>query len=149
MGPFFCSPLAMPRSNGYRCNTRDLFSRPFRQHGMPNLQTYLTTYKVGDYVDVVANSAIQKGMPHKYYHGKTGIVWNVTPRAVGVEHVQKSKCREHLLTRVKENENKKRAAKENNQPKVSLKRDPGWPSDSKLVRTTGTTIENVTPLEYE
>ena len=49
----------------------------------------------------------------------------------------------------KENENKKRAAKENNQPKVSLKRDPGWPSDSKLVRTTGTTIENVTPLEYE
>merc|ERR1712232_707661 len=139
---------------GYRCNTRDLFSRPFRQHGMPNLQTYLTTYKVGDYVDVVANSAIQKGMPHKYYHGKTGIVWNVTPRAVGVElnkmvgnrimkkrifvrveHVQKSKCREHFLTRVK--------AKENNQPKVSLKRDPGWPSDSKLVRTTGTTIENV------
>jgi large subunit ribosomal protein L21e len=24
-------------------------------------------------------------MPHKYYHGKTGVVWNVTKRAVGVE----------------------------------------------------------------
>lgn len=26
-----------------------------------------------------------QGMPHKYYHGKTGRVWNVTKRAVGVE----------------------------------------------------------------
>merc|ERR1711943_172707 len=132
-------------------NTRDLFSRPFRQHGMPSLQTYMTTFKIGDYVDVVANSAIQKGMPHKFYHGRTGIVWSVTPRAVGVEinkqvgnritkkriyvrieHVQKSKCREHFLKR----------AKESGQAKVSLKRNPGWPRDSKLVRTTGTSIEN-------
>merc|ERR1712169_109211 len=130
MGLFFCSPLAMPRSNGYRCNTRDLFSRPFRQHGMPSLQTYLTVYKVGDYVDVVANSAIQKGMPHKYYHGKTGVVWNVTPRAVGVEvnkrvgnrimkkrlhvrleHVKQSKCRTDFLNRVKQNEQLKKEAK--------------------------------------
>ena len=26
-----------------------------------------------------------QGMPHKFYHGKTGRVWNVTKRAVGVE----------------------------------------------------------------
>ena len=26
-----------------------------------------------------------QGMPHKVYHGRTGIVWNVTKRAVGVE----------------------------------------------------------------
>lgn len=24
-------------------------------------------------------------MPHKWYHGKTGTVWNVTKRAIGVE----------------------------------------------------------------
>merc|ERR1711964_30687 len=75
----------MPKSEGLRCSTRDMFSRPFRQHGMPNLSTYLTNYKLGDYVDIKANSAIQKGMPHKYYHGRTGRVWNVTPHAVGVE----------------------------------------------------------------
>jgi large subunit ribosomal protein L21e len=23
-------------------------------------------------------------MPHKFYHGRTGIVWNVSKRAVGV-----------------------------------------------------------------
>lgn len=46
---------------------------------------YPSTLQVGDYVDVVANSSQQKGMPHKYYHGKTGIVYNVTRGAVGVE----------------------------------------------------------------
>ena len=30
-------------------------------------------------------------MPHKYYHGKTGVVWNVTKRAVGVE-IYKQVC---------------------------------------------------------
>ena len=24
-------------------------------------------------------------MPHKFYHGRTGVIWNVTKRAVGVE----------------------------------------------------------------
>ena len=26
-----------------------------------------------------------QGMPHKVYHGRTGVVWNVTKRSVGVE----------------------------------------------------------------
>jgi hypothetical protein len=26
-----------------------------------------------------------QGMPFKWYHGKTGVVWNVTKRALGVE----------------------------------------------------------------
>ena len=29
------------------------------------LSTYLKTYRVGDIVDVVANGAVQKGMPYK------------------------------------------------------------------------------------
>jgi len=31
------------------------------------------------------NPAQQKGMPYLAYQGRTGVVWNVTPRAVGVE----------------------------------------------------------------
>jgi large subunit ribosomal protein L21e len=120
------------------------------------MSTYLTTYRVGDIVDIKANSAEQKGMPHKCtspifpfqslpplathtlsphllctdYHGKTGIVYNVTPRGVGVicykivngrymekrvnlrvEHVKHSKCRQEFLDRVKSNAAKKREAK--------------------------------------
>ena len=41
--------------------------------------------QVGDYVDIKVNASVHKGMPFKFYHGRTGIVWNVTKRALGVE----------------------------------------------------------------
>lgn len=103
----------MVHSYGYKCGTRHLFAKKFRKHGNPSVSTILTNFKVGDYVDVVADSAVRAGMPHKYYHGRTGIVWNVTPRGVGViinkpvrnrtlrkricvrfEHVRLSRCQE-------------------------------------------------------
>ena len=75
----------MPGGQGLRHRTRDLFQRGFRQKGFISLSTYLRVYKVGDYVDIKMNPAVHKGMAFKWYHGKTGIVWNVTKRAVGVE----------------------------------------------------------------
>ena len=69
------------RAMGYRAGTRDLFSKKWgTKGGNPPLTTFLRTYKVGDMVDVVCNAAQQKGMPHKFYHGRTGKVWNVTKR---------------------------------------------------------------------
>eukprot|EP01065_Artemidia_motanka_P011753 TRINITY_DN163_c0_g1_i2.p2 TRINITY_DN163_c0_g1~~TRINITY_DN163_c0_g1_i2.p2 ORF type:complete len:166 (+),score=68.84 TRINITY_DN163_c0_g1_i2:109-606(+) len=104
---------------GYRSKTRDLLAKKYKTKGMPNLTRYLTNYKVGDYVNVVGDSAIHKSLPHKIYHGKTGVVWNVTRRAVGVivnkkvgprvlrkrinvrvEHVMKSKGQDDLKSRV-------------------------------------------------
>jgi len=38
--------------------------------------------KIFDYLQ--GNGAVQKGLPFKAYHGKTGRVFNVTPHAVGV-----------------------------------------------------------------
>ena len=75
----------MPAGHGLRSRTRDLFARGFRKKGYINLTTYLRTYKVGEHVDVKVNGAVHKGMPHKFYHGRTGRVWNVTKRAIGVE----------------------------------------------------------------
>jgi large subunit ribosomal protein L21e len=85
---------------------------------------------MGDYVDIVANAAIHEGMPHKFYHGRTGIVFNVAKRAVGVEvnkvvrnrvekkrvnirieHIRRSTCREDFVKRVKSNDKTKRDAK--------------------------------------
>ncbi|ORX66799.1 translation protein SH3-like protein [Linderina pennispora] len=59
----------MPHSFGYRARTRYMFSRNFREHGPLHLSTYLKVYKVGDIVDIKGNGAVQKGMPHKFYHG--------------------------------------------------------------------------------
>ena len=75
----------MPAGHGARARTRDLFARPFRKKGVIHLSTYLRTFHVGEYVDVKVNGAIHKGMPHNSYHGRTGRVWNVTKRAIGVE----------------------------------------------------------------
>ena len=100
------------------------------EHGPIKLSTFLLNYRVGDIVDIKANAAQQKGMPHKFYHGRTGIVYNVTPHAVGVivnkvvgnryiekrvniriEHVRHSKCRQEFLDRVKRNEKLRAEAK--------------------------------------
>merc|ERR1711908_93218 len=137
--------LKMVKSEGYRCCTRDMFSRDFRQNGMPNLTTYLTNFRQGDYVDFKANSAIQKGMPLKFYHGRTGVVFNVTPHAVGVivnkkvggriiakrvhvrvEHVKTSRCREEFLNRVATNDAAKIEAKKKGE-KIVTKRSPRMP----------------------
>merc|ERR1719183_143762 len=113
----------MPHSFGYRAGTRHTFKKDFRANGTIRLGKYLENYKLGQIVDVVGDGAVHKGMPHKYYHGKTGYVSNVTKRAVGVElnkkvggrimrkrihvrveHVRPSTSRSGFLKRVAENE---------------------------------------------
>mmetsp|Transcript_5763 Transcript_5763/g.9819 ORF Transcript_5763/g.9819 Transcript_5763/m.9819 type:complete len:164 (+) Transcript_5763:86-577(+) len=159
----------MPSSFGYRARTRDLFSKGFREKGMPNLSTYLKTYRLGDIVDIKANAAIQKGMPHKFYHGKTGTVFNVTPRAIGVivnkrvntriipkrihvrvEHVSHSKCRLDFLNRVKENEAKRAAARKSGKPLTAgaLRRLPRQPARGFLVSAKKTEVLTIRPLPH-
>lgn len=157
----------MGRTHGYRRGTRYMFSRPYRKRGVLHLSTYMKVYKVGDIVDVKGNGAVQKGMPYKYYHGKTGRIFNVTKRAVGVivnkqlrgkiipkrinvriEHIQHSRCREDFLRRVKENEEKKREAKEKG-IKVTCKRMPVQPRTAHWVSTKGNEPELVEPIPYE
>jgi large subunit ribosomal protein L21e len=41
----------------------------FIEHGHVKISTYLIPYRIGDIVDIKANAAQQKGMPHKFYHG--------------------------------------------------------------------------------
>ena len=61
-----------------------MFSRPFRKHGVVPLATYMRIYRKGDIVDIKGMGTVQKGMPHKCYHGKTGRVYSVTQHAVGI-----------------------------------------------------------------
>jgi len=157
----------MPHSFGYRARTRDMFCRPFRKSGVIKLSTYLTTYKRGDYVDIKAHAAIHKGMPFKHYHGRTGIVFNITKRAVGVrvnkmvngkvlekrihvrvEHVIPSKCRIGHIARVKKNEEIKKAVRAGSQEKVSLKRSPIMPKPAYFVDYKGTEPETIQPVPF-
>jgi len=157
----------MVNPKGYRRGTRHLFSRKFRQNGVEPLSTFLRVYKRGDIVDIKGNGAFQKGMPHKFYHGKTGRVFNVTPHAVGiivnkrvrtrimpkrinvrVEHIRPSKCRLDFLRRVKENNLKRKEAKEKG-VKIVLKRVPKGPRKAHTVLTRKNQPEWLTPIPYE
>lgn len=155
----------MPHSFGYRARTRHLFARKFRAHGTINTSTFLQTYHRGQIVDIAGNGAVQKGMPHKFYHGKTGVIWNVTPRAVGVvvnklvgnrvmrkrihvriEHIKHSKCRAEFLLRVKDNDIKRRAAQKEGKGPIVLKRQPAQPRPAAHITTAR--VENLYPLAY-
>jgi len=157
------------KSTGVRARTRDLFSRGHRQKGVIGLSTYMRTFKVGERVDIVANASIHKGMPFKYYHGRTGVVWNVTKRSVGVEvnkihrqrqikkrihvrieHVRKSNCDAQHLRRCAENDAKKKALREAGEPVdlKAMKRQPVGPRPAMVVKAKRTNLETLTPLPY-
>jgi large subunit ribosomal protein L21e len=122
---------------------------------------------VGDIVDVVANGSIQKGLPYKYYHGKTGVVYNVTKSGVGVilhkpvgsryiekrinvriEHVKHSRSRDDFLRRVKANAEAKKKAKKDG-TKVELKRQPVKPREERTIKLVGNLPETIVPVAYE
>uniref|UniRef100_A0A7S2HBT1 60S ribosomal protein L21 n=1 Tax=Helicotheca tamesis TaxID=374047 RepID=A0A7S2HBT1_9STRA len=154
----------MPHSYGTRARTRHMFAKKFRQHGPIKLSQYLMAVKVGDYVDIFADPSIHKGMPHKHYHGRTGIVFNVTKSAVGVrvnkpvngriiekrihvriEHVRKSKCQKEILARKVSNE----AAKKSGE-KAVLKRSPKLPKEGYFLQSAGEdgVITTIQPLPF-
>ncbi|XP_038149548.1 60S ribosomal protein L21 [Cyprinodon tularosa] len=157
----------MTNTRGKRRGTRYMFSRPFRKHGPIPLSTYMRIYKKGDIVDIKGTGTVQKGMPHKCYHGKTGRVYNVTQHAVGIivnkqvkgkvlakrinvriEHVKHSKSRDSFLQRVKENERKKLEAKQNG-TWVELKRQPAPPREAHFVSTKNNEPQLLEPIPYE
>ncbi|CAK7240298.1 MAG: 60S ribosomal protein L21A [Sporothrix thermara] len=157
----------MGKSAGLRSGTRYAFSRNFREKGMIRMSTYLRQYKVGDIVDLKTNGAVQKGMPHKVYHGKTGVIYNVAKNAVGViiykkvkhryiekrlniriEHVSPSRSREDFLRRVKTNAALKQKAKAEGKP-VQLKRMPLQPRDARTISLDDNVPETVTPIPYD
>lgn len=117
--------------------------------------------------DLRSAGAVQKGMPYKVYHGKTGVIYNVTKSAVGVilhkqvgnrymekrinvriEHVRMSRSREDFLKRVKANFAKQQKAKETGEPQ-QLKRIPAQPREAHVVSVTEVKPENIVPVAYE
>ena len=158
----------MTNTKGVRRGTRYMFARDFRKRGPVALKVHLATYKVGDIVDVKANGAVQKGMPYKVYHGKTGRVYNVTKRAVGVvvnkriknrwvakkinvriEHIKHSQCRHNFLARAAENDRKKKEATAAGIRGISFKRQPAQPKGAEFVNFAKNQPVEVQPLKFE
>src|SRR3569833_895604 len=106
-------------------------------------------------------------MPHKVYHGKTGVIYNVAKSAVGIiiykkvkhryiekriniriEHISPSRSREGFLKRVKENAEKKKQAKSSSEANQQ-KQQPDTPQKKHTETKTDNQPETVAPVAYE
>lgn len=106
-------------------------------------------------------------MPYKVYHGKTGVVYNVTKSSVGVilyrrvgnryiekrinvrvEHVRPSGSRDDFIKRVKANAAKKKEAKATGKT-VQMKRAPAQPREARTVDGKANKPESIAPIAYD
>jgi len=78
----------MKKSKGYRAKTRSLLKRKPREKGKTGLSKVLREYISGEKVVVKINPSIHKGMPHRRYHGRIGVIAKRKGRAYVVNVTQ-------------------------------------------------------------
>uniref|UniRef100_A0A9L0RZH3 60S ribosomal protein L21 n=1 Tax=Equus caballus TaxID=9796 RepID=A0A9L0RZH3_HORSE len=61
-----------------------LFSGPFRKTWSCSFDHIHVSLQEGDIVDIERTDPVQKGMPHKYYHCKTGRIYHATQLSLGI-----------------------------------------------------------------
>jgi large subunit ribosomal protein L21e len=94
----------MKKSKGYRANTRQLLRKRTREKGKIGLSRLLHEYEPGEKVVIKIEPAVHKGMPHRRYHGKIGVVKEKRGRAYVLDVTQGDKTKtiivrpEHLRT---------------------------------------------------
>jgi large subunit ribosomal protein L21e len=71
----------MAHHNGPRKKTRYKFKKELRRRGLPPVTYVIQKFEIGEKVHIVCDSSIQKGMPHRRFHGKTGTVLGQRGRA--------------------------------------------------------------------
>ncbi|NLV26963.1 MAG: 50S ribosomal protein L21e [Methanomicrobiales archaeon] len=75
----------MALHNGPRKKTRYKFKKDLRSRGVLPVTRVIQKFEIGQKVHIVCEPSIQKGMPHRRFHGKTGSVIGQRGRAWLVE----------------------------------------------------------------
>lgn len=105
-------------------------------------------------------------MPYKHYHGRTGVVFNVNKRAVGVvinkevngriiqkklhvatPHVKPSTCQAQIIARKATNESIKKAVRDGKIERQNLKRENTQPKTGYFYNVE-IAPETIQPLPY-
>ncbi|MEM1544267.1 MAG: 50S ribosomal protein L21e [Candidatus Bathyarchaeia archaeon] len=87
----------MPLSHGLRRKTRALLRKGPRNRGKSSLSRVLYEYKPGDKVVIDIDPSIHKGMPHRRYQGKVGIVVAKRGRAYEISVTQGDAVKEIIV----------------------------------------------------
>lgn len=73
-------------------------SKRVRERGLSSPSKVLIDYEVGQRVDIVIDPGFHKGMPHRRYQGKTGVITGLRGRAIVVD-VALAKAMKTLMIR--------------------------------------------------
>ena len=87
----------MKKSKGFRSGARRLLTKEPRERGKMRLSKLLYEYQPGNQVIIKIDSAVQKGMPHRRYHGRVGTVLNKRGRSYVINVSQGDAMREIIV----------------------------------------------------
>lgn len=60
---------------GYRNKCRRRHRKKVRSRGLSSIEKYLIDYEINDKVNIITDpSQHKRGMPHRRYHGRTGVI---------------------------------------------------------------------------
>ena len=85
------------RSRGIRSKTRQILRRKPREKGLSPITRALQQFEKGDKVSIVIDPSIHKGMPHRRYQGKVGVVIGKRGRAYEISVTQGKAVKEIIV----------------------------------------------------
>jgi large subunit ribosomal protein L21e len=85
-------------SKGLHSRSRKLLKLNPRERGKITLSKILYNYKDGEKVVVKINPSVQKGMPHRRFQGRTGVIITKRGRSY-VVHVQDHTVTKEIIVR--------------------------------------------------
>jgi len=86
------------KSKGYKANTRALLKLNPRERGKTTLSKILYNFEEGEKVVVKINPSVHKGMPHRRFQGKIGVVVTKRGRSY-VVHVPQGNATKEIIVR--------------------------------------------------
>ncbi len=85
------------KAKGYRRKTRSLLKRNPRERGKTGLSQILQEYEPNETVVVKIDPSVHKGMPHRRYHGKIGVIVDKRGRSYVVNVSQGNAVKEIIV----------------------------------------------------
>ncbi len=86
------------RAKGFRHKSRTLLTRKPRERGKTSLTKILHGYEAGEKVVVKIDPSVHKGMPHRRFHGRVGVIINKRGRSY-VVHVSQGNATKEIIVR--------------------------------------------------
>ena len=86
------------KAKGFRRSTRYLLKRKPRERGKTGLSKVLREYEPEEKVVIKLDPSVHKGMPHRRFHGRIGVIANKRGGSY-IVHVTQGKATKEIIVR--------------------------------------------------